>query len=341
MELAYCILQLFYKPLKRQKMKSSNVLRPLSIVLFIIFLAGCNIENYIAEVASVITEPASSVTDNSAVTGGEVTENGGAEVTSRGVRYTRRGDPNFVVYWDSTINGSETGVFTSNLTGLKAVSTYYVRAYAYNSEGIAFGNMIDFTTSGASAAGSFTDSRDGATYRIIRIGNQHWMKENLAYASANGSWCYDHDQAKCDVYGRLYDFETARVVCPPGWHLPSDQEWKILEMFIGLSAEEAGLWNLRGFDEAGKLKQESTLYWDPPNEGATNLTGFTALPGGFYTPGYDSFEYLGEMTHFWTNSEYSDNEFQGIIRALDHRYRRISRETGSKTKAFSVRCVRN
>jgi len=267
-------------------MKSSQVFR-LSFILIIFLLAYCSIENYISEVASVITEPASSVTDNSAITGGEVTDDGGADVTSRGVRYTRRGDPDFVSYWDSTHNGSDIGVFTSNLTGLKSVSTYYVRAYAYNKEGIAFGNMIDFTTSGADAAGSFTDPRDGATYHIIRIGDQHWMKENLAYASANGSWF------------------------------------------------------LRGCNEAGKLKQESTLYWKSPNEGANNLTGFTALPGGFYTPGYDSFEYMGDAAYFWTDNEYSDNTFHAIIRAMDYRYRRVSRETDSKNRAFSVRCIKN
>jgi uncharacterized protein (TIGR02145 family) len=159
---------------------------------------------------------------------------------------------------------------------------------------------------------AFVDIRDRQSYQSVQIGNQCWMKENLKYLPevselATGSettpyyYVYGYDGTDVLVaksisnfsnYGVLYNWSAAvagsvgsssnpsniRGICPKGWHLPSDDEWKQLEMFLGLSQVQADATSWRGTDEGNKLKSVGTAYWNSPNSGATNSTGFTALP---------------------------------------------------------------
>ncbi|WP_157966005.1 fibrobacter succinogenes major paralogous domain-containing protein [Cognataquiflexum aquatile] len=113
---------------------------------------------------------------------------------------------------------------------------------------------------------TFTDPRDGQVYKIVKIGDQTWFAENLNY-DAEGSWCYDNDPENCEIYGRLYTWEAGLTACPEGWHLPSEDEWGKLVDFLG------------GYEIAGG-KMKSISGWEEPNIGATNESGFSALPGG-------------------------------------------------------------
>jgi uncharacterized protein (TIGR02145 family) len=113
---------------------------------------------------------------------------------------------------------------------------------------------------------TFSDPRDGQVYRIVKIGDQVWFAENLNY-DAEGSWCYDSDPENCEIYGRLYSWEAGLTACPEGWHLPSEDEWNNLIEFLG------------GYEIAGG-KMKAISGWDEPNIGATNESGFSALPGG-------------------------------------------------------------
>ena len=152
----------------------------------------------------------------------------------------------------------------------------------------------------------FTDARDGHVYKAVCIGNQTWMAENLAY-DAPGSLCYNNDAANCKIYGKLYDYTTlmqgyppsnkvpsgARGVCPYGWHVPSDSEFRILVKFLGGT-------DFGGGAVAGFMKSTSPL-WNSPNAGATNSSGFSALPAGDGSGG-TFFQNIGTLAEFNTST---------------------------------------
>jgi uncharacterized protein (TIGR02145 family) len=130
--------------------------------------------------------------------------------------------------------------------------------------------------------GEFIDSRDGRIYKYVDISTQIWMAENLRYETSNTK-CYDDNPDNCKIYGMLYDWNTARTICPFGWHLPSDTEW----------------FTLRNFATDIRLMANSTL-WD--SDKGTDDFGFTALPGGYYRhEGY--FINIKKQAIFWSATE--------------------------------------
>jgi uncharacterized protein (TIGR02145 family) len=182
------------------------------------------------------------------------------------------------------------------------------------------------------------DSRDGRVYKVIKIGSQVWMAENLNYTTDSGSWCYDNQFYNCDKYGRLYIWEIANKVCPTGWHLPSDEEWKELEKSLGMPEEEANSSGFRGEGSniGGKLK--SILNWKSPNLGATDEVGFNALPGGNYGTKEKESYFKGMNAMFYTSTCFG-NEF-AWYRDMDYADCKIFRGYRSKKLAFSIRCIK-
>jgi uncharacterized protein (TIGR02145 family) len=143
----------------------------------------------------------------------------------------------------------------------------------------------------AQVNGTFTDSRDGKTYKTVKIGTQTWMANNLAYKASSGCWAYDNDKTNAATYGYLYDWETAKKVCPAGWHLPSSAEWSILTAYLG------------GEKIAGsKLKEAGTTHWANPNAEATNESGFSGLPGGTRQDD-GQFTSIGVVGGWWSTTE--------------------------------------
>ncbi|MDP4267442.1 MAG: fibrobacter succinogenes major paralogous domain-containing protein [Bacteroidota bacterium] len=192
------------------------------------------------------------------------------------------------------------------------------------------------------ANGTLTDSRDNKTYKVVKVGTQVWMAENLNYTTSTGSWCYNNDVNNCAVYGRLYDWPTAmqgasssnsspsgvKGICPDGWHLPSDAEWLILASYLG------------GDSIAGaKMKETGTAHWVAPNSGADNSSKMTVLGSGFRTPD-EVFTWLTYGANFWSSSELSSqNAYQRYIRYDAPNY--LNKSAVSKTYGLSVRCVKD
>ncbi len=224
--------------------------------------------------------------------------------------------------------------------------------------------QITFTSPSFTCGSPFTDVRDGQVYNTVQIGTQCWMQQNLnigtmvlstntgslhSDCSNNGiieKYCYDNDPAQCSVYGGLYDWDEmmgytttpgVQGICPAGWHIPTDAEWCTLTTFLDATVNCA-TWGQSGINAGGKMKEAGLIHWNSPNTGATNESGFTALPGGFrYYTGY--FGGLGNGARFWSSSNYSPIE--SICRIVPYIVANVIRDSQYKTYGFSVRCVRD
>lgn len=205
---------------------------------------------------------------------------------------------------------------------------------------------------------------DGNVYQTKTIGSQVWMKENLkvthyrngdpvpnvlehgAWAAlSTGAYCnYGNDTAVAAVYGRLYNWfaiDDSRKIAPAGWHVATNEDWKQLEISIGISAATADSLGSHGTVEAGKLKETDTTHWRSPNTGATNESGFTALPGGGRDATVD-FLALYECSFFWSSEEYDGVPLgRALFRTMWYDESYISCDPYDKESGFSVRCVRD
>ena len=193
---------------------------------------------------------------------------------------------------------------------------------------------------------------DGNVYTIITIGKQAWMKENLKTTKySNGDsihtttpatlditnepspeyqWAYDGNESNVEIYGRLYTWYAAtddRNICPTGWHVPTDADWLKLTTYL-VSEYVAG----------GKLKETGISHWKSPNTGATNESGFTALPGG-YRYGNGTFYDIGGTGNWWSSTEVSTNN--AWCYTMYNNLRNVNKHYGKKTNDLSIRCVRD
>ena len=206
-----------------------------------------------------------------------------------------------------------------------------------DSDADTYNDVYDADCNCAGTLNMFTDDRDGQSYQTLKIGTQTWMAENLNYDTGN-SWCFDNNSSNCNTYGRLYDWNTAINACPAGWHLPSDNEWKTLEIFLGMSQAETDVSGWRGTDEGGKMKEAGVAHWISPNTGATNSSGFSGLPGSSYGfIGY--FGTLGLNWGWWSATETSPAD--AWYRDLKYDNAFIGRFSTGKGNGFSVRCIRD
>ena len=179
----------------------------------------------------------------------------------------------------------------------------------------------------AQQTGTFTDSRDGKIYKTVKIGNQTWMAENLAYKAVGGCWAYNRDSLNVPTYGYLYTWETAKISCPAGWRLASDAEWSTLSDYLG------------GVKVAGR-KLKSTQMWPmEASENATNESGFNALPGSAlgYNDGTSNFGELGVDAFFWTATPEKNYVW---IRHLNESSI-LFRDFDFAAAAYSVRCIKD
>jgi len=275
------------------------------------------------------------------ICGGNVELDGGAPVIERGVCWSTTENPT-VNSAGKTSDGSGKGVYKSVIKGLVLGQTYYVRAYATNIAGTAYGKQKAFVFDTVHASDA-----DGNVYNTVTIGSQTWLKENLKTTRyqdgslvpniVNSSWgvqtagayCwYNNDTRNKDIYGALYNFYTVQDssgLCPTGWHIPSKAEWDKLIEYVG-GAEVAGV----------KLMEAGPVHWKPYNK-ATNETGFTALPGGDrWTTDFFYLEFKGS---WWTATEF--DAWKAYCSAMASSYQDVRMYESEKFVGLSVRCVKD
>jgi uncharacterized protein (TIGR02145 family) len=271
----------------------------------------------------VTTASVSAITSATATCGGNVVNNKGFTITARGVCWSTLPGPTTTNA--HTTNGTGTGAFTSSITGLQPNTKYYVRAYATSGAGTGYGDEVSFRTSYQYPTGTITDARDGHVYTTITIGDQLWMGENLMYRAVPGSAFYKNDSTGYSQYGRLYNWQTALNACPSSWHLPTDDEWKTLEIAMGMSISDADNSGWRGTTEATKLVEGGT-------------SGFEAAFGGQCYPS-NNYGDEGVIGTFWTSTQ--TDASNAWYRGFNITHGDIHRESYLKTYKYSVRCLKN
>jgi uncharacterized protein (TIGR02145 family) len=170
-----------------------------------------------------------------------------------------------------------------------------------------------FNVKESNKASTFTDLRDGKTYKTVKIGNQTWMAENLNYKTRSGSWCYAYKKRNCNKYGRLYNWRTANTVCPPGWKLPSKSDFEILLNSAGSSDSDAYNALILGGN-----------------------TGFSALFGGFRR--HPTFTTIGVNASFWSSSPYDSGN--GMRLRITSHNQNAEMSHGYLSWGLSVRCIK-
>lgn len=189
---------------------------------------------------------------------------------------------------------------------------------------LTFGILIIALNSVAQQNGTFIDSRDGKKYKTVTIGSQTWMAENLAFKTYIGCWAYGNDTNNVVKYGYLYNWETAKSVCPTGWHLPSPDEWTTLIIYLG------------GDNIAG-CKLKATKNWKNLDKCTTNSSDFSALPGGFRSS-KGSFHVIGDYGCWWSSKEYLDTAWCWYMQGQGSS---ISKEGYDMSSGYSVRCLKD
>ena len=297
-------------------------------------------EEVFTTLVTLTTNIPSLITGTSANSGGNIS-NGTATIIARGVCWNTSPDPTIALL-TKTIDGTGTGMFTSTISGLTANTIYYVRAYATNSVGTAYGDNLYLITSSSIPLIDI----DGNTYQTVQICNQTWTRTDLnvtkyrngdiipqvtdatQWASlTTGAWCYyNNDSANGAVYGKLYNWYAVtdpRGLAPVGYHVPSDTEWTALTTCLGAETYAGG-----------ELKETGTTHWWTPNLMATNSSGFTGVPGG-YRSSVGAFTSITSTFLVWSNNtsnlgkflSYSDGSF---------RTSNLNRKGG-----YSVRCLKD
>lgn len=319
------------------------------------------------DVPGVLTSEIFQITSVSAKAAGKITDDGGLTITGKGFVWSDFENPTI----DNNLSFSEEGMgmgeFSSRIADLVPETNYFIKAYAINDHGIAYGDEMQFVAENPQVI-----DVDGNVYQTIILHNFLWMAENLKVTHYNdgspivkgltdtewsgtnsGAYAiyphYNVDGINSDMemlmtYGALYNWMAAtdpKGLCPAGWRLPTDEEWKETEKAMGMSEYELDVHGWRGTDQGGQLKSTLTEpdahpRWNQPNSLALDLFGFSSVPAGFREY-YGAYNDLGTGAAWWTSTTNADVSAWYRSNLWDRG--RMGRFFGWNHYGFSVRCI--
>jgi uncharacterized protein (TIGR02145 family) len=275
---------------------------------------------------------------------GNITSDHGSKITKSGFCWSSTNQ--FPTIQDDTLisSASSGATFNDTIKRLKGKTLYYLRAYATNSNGTGYGNPVAVTTIDTTIS-----DVENNHYHIVQIGTQVWMAENLRttkfndgttilYVPDDQAWSdllrdgycwYNNDVTNKATYGAMYNWYAVTELnfCPPGWHIPTDVEWNTLTAFLGGEASAGG-----------KLKEAGTVHWASPNTGATNSSGFGALPGGARAND-GGFFVLTQNGYYWSSVAVTTVSAWGT--SINYNDAHDDLSPFDNRSGFSVRCIRN
>ncbi len=348
--------------------KIKTIATVLSIIGLYMFINYACVKEDDVDLPELSTLVVTDITCTSSKSGGVIIDDGNAEITSRGIVWNTITNPSVVYNIGIAGATSEelTDIFESYLTGLFPNTKYFVRAYATNSAGTAYGNEVTFTTHENEAIGMVVDI-DGNKYMTIKIGNQEWMTENLRtsrYAdgtdikhgdsdslwhelgsneTAAWSW-YNNNNSNDDSYGKLYNwYAFNKHVCPEGWRVPTYNDWNELINYIKSNNSNFianQLKSCRQIDSPMGVTCDTDIHprWDAHDiHYGTNDFFFSAKPGGYRIFIGSSFS-KGYEGVWWTSSKTNEGNAWSL-RIINHSGD-VSENSSDKQNGYSVRCIK-
>jgi uncharacterized protein (TIGR02145 family) len=305
---------------------------------------------------NIITTSVNNITENSVVISAEIITQGNMNPIIRGFVIGEMPYP--TTYNIVKQDNNFTTIFYKNISNLKHSTTYYVRSFIHNEYGTFYGNQLSFETQTKQNLVFFNEGVDygqindidGNFYKTVIIGDQEWMAENLKVTKFNNGieiqniqdpsdwngdifpkWSYYENNIHYrEPFGVLYNWYVVgnlqNNVCPIGWKVPAKEDWEVLVNYLG-GSNEAG----------GKLKEATFNNFKEPNSGATNSSGFTAIPGGFRRRNGE-FSVLYYSCGFWTKSQLNSNESWYYF--LKYNSNAIENNVYTKKRGYSIRCIK-
>lgn len=341
-------------------------------ILITVVFYSCKKEDSIilSEAPIVITSVVRNIYRTQAECGAHMISVGSSPVTGFGICWNTTGSP--TIEDNYTSDGIVTVQYGTILRYLTSNKTYYVRAYATNGTGTSYGAERKFTTKPSGSGiifnsdltyGTVSDI-EGNVYKTIKIGTQTWMAENLRTTRYNDDteidlvedssdwmntetpaycWYENNEQLFGNLYGPYYNWLTVYTsrLCPAGWHVPSDVEWKTLEMNLGMTQVQADAEGIRGTSEGAALKEAGTNNWLPGGIAGTNESGLTGLPGGIRSAYSGIFDVEGLVCSWWTSTGYYPYGGVAYSRSLFYDSSGINRYLQSLNLGLNVRCIKN
>jgi len=327
------------------RMYNHNLLFVLIVIVSgLLFFFSCK-KLDLKKQTALTTDEVSVSGNNTVIATGTIIDLGEGNITDHGHCWSASAEPTVSDNKFSLGVPSATGSFSSTITGLSS-GTWYIRAFAVDGANVLYGDVINFSITGWVCGSTLTDNRDGRTYSTVLIGSQCWMAQNLNVGSVINSnstsddqtdnsiiekYCYSNDSSTCTDDGGLYQWDEAmqynasgQGICPEGWHIPTDNEWKSMEVYLGMAQASVDSFNYRGTDEGKQIKLLGSTGFEASG------TGYRKLDGNFYgSPQY---------AYFWTTT---DNGTQAWTRGVKDVETRIYRNTINKSYGLCIRCLKN